>query len=199
MTGGATAGTDGRVARGQRTQSAIVAATVALIEAGDPAPTARRIAARAGVSERALFVHFLDLEALHAAVAEGHRAMVVAGLRAIDPTLPLAVRLHRFSAQRSAVLERITPLRRVALRYEQGSPALQVSRRRWTALRRAEVSRVFAAELRAAGRPQATLAAAQAVSGWGAWDELRTVEGLSVRQAAAAMELALERLLRPAR
>jgi len=100
--------------------------------------------------------------------------MVVAGLRAIDPTLPFPVRLHRFSEQRSAVLERITPLRRVALRYEQGSPALRVSRRRRTALRRAEVSRVFAAELRAAGRPQATLAA-------------------------AAMELALERLLLPAR
>ena len=49
MTAVVAAATDGRVARGRRTHSAIVAATVALIEAGDPAPTSRRIAARAGV------------------------------------------------------------------------------------------------------------------------------------------------------
>jgi AcrR family transcriptional regulator len=190
---------DGRVARGCRTRSAIVAATVELIEGGDPAPTSRRIAARAGVSERAIFLHFPDLETLHAAVAEGHLAMVTAGVVVVDPSLPFAERLHRFTEQRTQVLERITPLRRVALRYEQGSAALQASRRRWATLGRDEVSRVFAVELRAVQRPEATLAAAQAVTGWGAWDELRTAQGLSVAEAAAAMELALERVLLPGR
>ncbi|MGO8687661.1 MAG: TetR/AcrR family transcriptional regulator [Candidatus Dormibacteria bacterium] len=185
---------DARVARGRRTRDAIVAATLALIETGDAAPTARRIAARAGVSERALFVHFPDLEALHAAVAEGHLAMVTAGAVEVDPRLPLPLRLGRFCGQRAALLERVTPLRRVALR-RQGSAALRESRRRWSALARQEVSRVFAAELRATSRPQVTLAAAQAVTGWGAWDELRTEQELSVEGAAAAMELALERVL----
>ena len=186
---------DGRVARGRRTRSAIAAATVELIEEGDPAPTARRIAARAGVSERALFLHFADLEALHAAVAEGHLAMVTAGLHEVDPGLAFPVRLRRFTEQRAGVLERVTPLRRVALRYEQGSPALQASRLRWSGLARRELTRVFAAELRRAGRPLSTLAAAQAVTGWGAWDELRTAEGLSIPEATAAMELALRRVL----
>ena len=72
---------------------------------------------------------------------------------------------------------------------------LQASRRRWSALARQEVSRAFAAELRATPRPQLTLSAALAVTGWGAWDELRNEQGLSVEEAAAAMELALERVL----
>jgi AcrR family transcriptional regulator len=192
----AMAGTqDGRVARGRRTRSAIVAATIALIEAGDAAPTARRIAARAGVSERALFLHFPDLESVHAAVAEGFLELATARVVAVDSRLPLPLRLGRFCGQRAALLERITPLRHVALRYEQGSPALKASRRRWSALTRHEVSRVFAAEVRVTPRPQVTLAAAQAVTGWGAWDELRTEQGLSVEDAAAVMELALERVL----
>jgi AcrR family transcriptional regulator len=186
---------DGRIARGRRTRSAIVAAAVALIEAGDAAPTARRIAASAGVSERALFLHFPDLESLHAAVAEGFLEQAVAPVAALDPRLPLPLRLGRFCGRRAVLLERITPLRRVALRYEQGSPALQASRRRWAALARQELSRVFAAELRATPRSQLTLSAALAVTGWGAWDELRSEQGLSVEAAAAAMELALERVL----
>jgi AcrR family transcriptional regulator len=191
------AATDGRVARGRRTQSAIVVATLALIEAGDPAPTSRRIAARAGVSERALFLHFPDLETLHAAVAEGHLATVTASLSPIDPSLPFAVRLCRFSEQRSVVLERITPLRRVALRYGEGSQALKASRRRWSRLAGEEVAAVFGSEIRGAASPAVTLAAAQMVTGWGAWDELRIVQGLSVCEAIAAQELALERVLAP--
>jgi len=186
---------DGRIARGRRTRSAIVAATLALVEAGDAAPTARRIAATAGVSERALFLHFPDIESLHAAVAEGFLELAVARLVTVDPRLPLPLRLGRFCGQRAVLLERITPLRLLALRYEEGSSALQASRRRWSALARQELSRAFASELHATSRPPLTLAAALAVTGWGAWDELRTAQGLSVEGAAAAMELGLERVL----
>jgi AcrR family transcriptional regulator len=188
-------GGDGRVARGRRTRSAIVAATLALVDAGDAAPTARRIAARAGVSERAFYLHFPDLESVHAAVAESFLGLAAAGVVAVDPGLPLPLRLGRFCGQRAALLERITPLRRVAQRYEQGSPALQAGRRRWSALSRREISRVFAAELRARPRPQLTLSAALAATGWGAWDDLRTEQGLAVEEAATAMELALQRVL----
>ena len=198
MTAMVVAATDGRVARGRRTHSAIVAAAVALIEAGDPAPTSRRIAARAGVSERALFLHFPDLETLHAAVAEGHLAIVTGGWTAVDPGLAFPVRLRLFTQQRAGTLERITPLRRVALRYEQGSPALQASRRRWNRLAGEEVAAVFGPEIRGAARPAVTLAAAQMVTGWGAWDELRIAQGRSVREATAALELALDRVLTPA-
>ena len=197
MTAMVVAGTDGRVARGHRTHSAIVAATIALIEAGDPAPTSRRIAARAGVSERALFLHFPDLETLHAAVAEGHLAMVTAGWRGVDPGLAFPVRLRRFTEQRARTLERISPLRRAALRYEQGSPALQASRRRWNRLASEEVAAVFGSEIRGAASPALTLAAAQMTTGWAAWDELRIAQGLSVPEATGVVELALQRVLTP--
>jgi AcrR family transcriptional regulator len=186
---------DGRAARSRRTRLAIVDAAIRLIEAGDVAPTARAMAEEAGVSERTLFVHFADLEELHAATAERHLQAEVLAHRPIDPHLPLADRLRSFTRQRGRALERMTPLRLVALRFEQGSPALQRSRLRWAALARSELQSAFAGELRAADHPRATLAAAQAATSWAAWDQLRTAQGLSPGAASAAMRLALERIL----
>ena len=58
---------DGRTARSERTRNAIVDAHVSLIGDGDLRPTADRIAKLAGVSLRALWSHFADMEALFAA------------------------------------------------------------------------------------------------------------------------------------
>src|SRR5207237_3021031 len=103
----------------------------------------------------------------------------------------------RFVARRSRVLERMTPLRLVALHYERDSPALQRSRRRWATLARGDLERTFERELwtTPVAQRRITIAAAQAATSWSAWDELRTIEGLSARAAAAAMELALGRIV----
>lgn len=58
---------DGRTLRAERTRAAIIDAHMALMLEGDPQPTARRVAERAGVSLRTLWGHFADLEALFAA------------------------------------------------------------------------------------------------------------------------------------
>lgn len=174
-----------------------MAALIELVRATGRAPTSRSIAERAGISERTLFQHFPDLESLHAAVADWHIESVRQDHVRIDPSLPLSERVRRFVNRRAAVLERMTPLRRVALRYETDSPALQASRRRWAELARRDFARVFAAELPTGrGRLRSTVVAAgQAATSWSAWEELRTVEGLSTAAAAAAMELVLLRLL----
>jgi hypothetical protein len=57
---------DGRTARSERTRNAIVDAHLQLIREGDLRPTADRIAKQAGVSLRALWSHFADMEALFA-------------------------------------------------------------------------------------------------------------------------------------
>ncbi len=56
--------TDGRVARGERTREAIVAAHTALLREGVLKPTGQAIADRAGVSVRTLWANFKDFEAL---------------------------------------------------------------------------------------------------------------------------------------
>ena len=71
---------DGRTARATRTRSAIVDAHLALISEGDLKPTGERIAERAGVSLRALWANFKDMEALFA--ASGERLLQAAGRRA---------------------------------------------------------------------------------------------------------------------
>jgi AcrR family transcriptional regulator len=186
---------DGRTERANRTKARIVAATIGLIESGDSAPTSRRIAERARVSERTIFQHFPDLEALHAAIAEHHIDAVTRQHRLVSPTLPLPARVREFTRQRGRILEEMTALRRAALRYEAGSRALQQSRLRWTALARSELIQTFGSALSCADNPKATLSAAQAVTGWAYWDELRTAEGLRPDAASRVMATALLRLL----
>ena len=55
---------DGRTVRAERTRQALVDALLGLLDAGVLSPTAAAIAQRAGVSERSLFQHFPDREAL---------------------------------------------------------------------------------------------------------------------------------------
>ena len=58
------AGGDGRASRAARTRIAVVDALLALNEKGNLRPTAREIAAEAGVSLRSIYVHFDDVESL---------------------------------------------------------------------------------------------------------------------------------------
>ena len=55
---------DGRTVRAERTREAVVTALLALLEEGELSPTAERVAERAHVSERSIFQHFGDREAL---------------------------------------------------------------------------------------------------------------------------------------
>ena len=64
---------DGRTARAERTREKVVDAVLELLDGGDVRPTAERIAKRAGVSERTVFQHFADREALFGAVGDARR------------------------------------------------------------------------------------------------------------------------------
>jgi len=60
---------DGRRLRAERGRAAVVAATLRLIDEGDPLPSYAAVAAAAGLSERTVFRYFPDREALFGAVA----------------------------------------------------------------------------------------------------------------------------------
>src|SRR5258706_16285421 len=96
---------DGRTARAERTRSAIVEAHLTLIGEGDLKPTGERIAERAGVSLRALWANFKDMEALFGASGQRLSQRQDAQFTPIPPTPPRAPRIAGFPRPRAPLPE----------------------------------------------------------------------------------------------
>jgi TetR/AcrR family transcriptional regulator, regulator of autoinduction and epiphytic fitness len=120
---------------------------IALLEEGDESPTARRIAARAGVSLRLVFHHFDDVEALLrtavAVQAERHWLNV----RPIPSELDLSSRVRALVRQRVELYETIGPVRRTAAAIERSSPTVAAELSRSRLLLRRQLEETFAPEL----------------------------------------------------
>ena len=184
---------DGRTARSERTRNAIVDAHVKLITDGDLRPTADRIAKLAGVSLRALWSHFADMEALFAASGERILQSRDAAFQPIAPELPLAERIDAYTRQRARLLEQIAPAAKAAALKEPFSPALQRYRRLHTERVRDELRTLFATEI---GDDPELLAAVTAVSMWPTWETLRSAMDLDVETARRTMVRTITALLR---
>jgi AcrR family transcriptional regulator len=187
---------DGRTARAIRTREAIVDAAIALVEEGDVRPTAPRVADRAEVSVRSVFQHFDDLESLYAAVAERLLVKVAGLVSPIDPTLPLAARIERFVAQRSRLLEAISPIRRAANVHAPFSKEITQRLQDGHAFFTAEVEQVFSPELDRAGDDRDVLLDSIAlVLSWPSWETLRTLDGSTQARGRRVLERTLTALL----
>lgn len=187
---------DGRTARAARTRAAIVDALLTLLDEGDLQPTATRIAERAGISQRLIYHHFGDLEALYRAAAERQLERIASLVQHIPPDLPFEERLERFVIERTRVLERMTPVRRASLLQEPFSPELRRARALFNQLGEDRIVTVFQCELDRLDDTQraSTIAALAAAGGWNCWDALRST-GRTVEQARAAMKLLFSRVL----
>ena len=183
---------DGRTARSERTRNAIVDAHVSLITEGDLRPTADRIAKLAGVSLRALWSHFADMEALFAASGERILERRDASFAPISPDLPRTDRITAYCHQRARLLEQIAPAAKASALKEPFSPALQRSRKLHVQRVRDELEALFAAEI---GADEELLNALTAVSMWNHWDTLRTPLDLSPEEARAALVRTVTALL----
>ena len=188
--------TDGRVARGQRTRAAIVVAFLDLLSEGVPSPTARDIAARAGVSVRSIFQHFDDLEALRTDVVHLQGERIAPLIDGLDQSGPLGARIAALVTQRRTLYEHIAPLRRSIARVER-TGAVQAGIEEMHDRLRRQLEAQFAAELQGMPRAQATavLAAADAVTSFEAWDQLRSIQRLTPDASTRALRAALAGLL----
>lgn len=197
MPGSGPAPEDGRTARTRRTREAVVDALLALLEEGDPAPTAQRVAQRAGVALRTVYVQFSDMETLWAAA--GRRELVrIGGLsEPVSPDLDLPDRIEGFSRSRSRTLEALLPVMRATRPREPSSPQLMRNRALFIAAGDDEAARVFAPELDALppSARASVLDVLYLVSSAPAWESLRHDRGLSVDEARAAICDALSALL----
>jgi AcrR family transcriptional regulator len=192
---------DRREMRAQRTRTAVAAALLDLLEAGVIEPTARQIAAEAKVSERLVFHHFADLEALYATAAELQMMRMMPLIRPVDPTLPFEQRLGEFVARRGQLFERVTPVRRAALRREPFSPELAQRIKAEHELSRNMAWVVFSREM-ARLSPEAsseTLPALSWAASWETWDYLRKREQLSVDAVSSIVARIIRTLLEDGR
>jgi TetR/AcrR family transcriptional regulator, regulator of autoinduction and epiphytic fitness len=178
------AGGDGRASRAARTRIAVVDALLALNEKGNLRPTAREIAAEAGVSLRSIYVHFDDVESLLVAAAIRHSEYLISLARPVPTEGPLAGRVAALVANRRTLYEAGSGVRRAAMAQEPFSPALQRALEAGRKAARAEVDHVFATEIAAAGMHGARLRQALTLAlGSASWDVMRRYQKLTVDEA----------------
>jgi AcrR family transcriptional regulator len=187
---------DGRTARAERTRRAIVDAHLELLNEGDLRPTGERIAERAGVSLRALWTNFKDMERLFAATGERLMERQEAEFRPVPADLPLPRRVAEFCRQRARLLELIGPAARAARIREPFSAQLRRNRSWYIATVRAEIETLFAAELDAAGEGRTELLDAFIITCTSSpWSMLRDDLGMTVDQATGVMARTVGALL----
>lgn len=188
---------DGRTARARRTLRIISDAHIGLINDGELKPSAKQIAARAGVSVRALWDHYKDMEALMANTAARQLTEQDEAFKPVPVELPLAERVAAYSSQRAAVLEAIAPLARAADLQRPFSAVLQQNLQENLKRIRNDVERLFDLELAGldpARRTRMVLSICTAAD-WATWKLLRDSLGQSVEQARAVVENTLTALL----
>jgi TetR/AcrR family transcriptional regulator of autoinduction and epiphytic fitness len=182
--------TDGRTLRAQRTRQAIIDAHMALMLEGDLQPTAGRVAERAGVSLRALWSHFKDLESLFGAAGEKALEIQFAEYHPIDADLPLPERVDQFCMQRARMLDVIAGASRAAQIRLPFSKQLHANRVRHNIRLRQEIEDLFATEIArapdAATRDKLVTALLSATT-WSSWMGCRDDLTLSFDEAVDVM------------
>ena len=188
---------DGRQERATRTRLSIIDALLDLIVEGDLSPTARQIAVRAGVSERSVFQHFVDLESLHRAVAERQLERTLSMVEEIPSILSFHERVEKFIDQRGRILEALTPVRRAALAIEPHSQEIRRSRDLFYSLAKEQIEKVFQLEIESSIETdkESFISALDLVCSWNSWEYLR-VQGHSIVGSKAVMKRALLALLK---
>ncbi|GAA2325001.1 TetR/AcrR family transcriptional regulator [Streptomyces kunmingensis] len=181
----------------ERTRAVLLDALLELIAEGAGEPTRKAIAERAGVSERSVFVHFADREALYVGAAERQAQRWQAFADPIPSRWDTPRKVEALLAQRSRMYELMTPIRRVGLALEPDSPGLRLVMGRGDAWFRDDLTANFPELEREPGalRPGGLLDALEAASSWAAWDHLRTRRGLTEEAARSALRRTLGALL----
>jgi AcrR family transcriptional regulator len=188
---------DGRAARKAATRAAIADALLDLITEGNLRPTAREIAARAGISLRSVYHHFDDLEDLFCVAARRQFDRIAPLLGPAIEDGDLYERAGDVLRRRAELFERLGAIRRATELQAPFSPTLQRLVVNAQTRGREELERVFAPEL-AACSPEVRarlVAAIDALTAGATWDLLRERHNLSAEDARRTMTEAVIALL----
>ncbi len=187
---------DRRLARGIRTRTIIADALIDLIDNGNPYPSTKLVAARAGVAVRTVYNHFGDVEILFRSAAGLHLARHRSMVADISPGGPVVARIGAICHQRRQLFEAIGPVLRVAHARAQGSPSLDEILIQHRSRLRRQVARTLEPELAARGsQARVVLDAVELATGWQSWSALRFEAGHSATLAEQFMVFAVVKLL----
>ncbi len=188
---------DGRHARSERTRAAVAKAMLECITAGSPRPTAEEIAAHAGVSSRAVFRHFDNLEALLEEVAQQQIKQVTQALPPIVFLGTLEQRIDALVDNSACRNELITPVRRAVFASYGVSSQFKVRHAWLSGVVRKQVKKVFSSELdHLSGNKRAVrVASIRALLSFSYWNALREHEGLSKESATQSLRDTLRAVL----
>jgi AcrR family transcriptional regulator len=183
---------DGRRRRSQASRRAIVEAMLALVRAGDVAPSAEDVAARGRVGLRTVFRHFENMETLY---REMNEVMLV-------EIMPLAARpfaaitwrgrLDELIARRAEIFERILPVKIAADIARHKSRFLERETRK---LIRAQRESLTALLPRAIRENATLLEGLDLILSFDSWRRLRLDQELAPRRAHAAIVQLVARLV----
>jgi TetR/AcrR family transcriptional regulator, regulator of autoinduction and epiphytic fitness len=190
---------DGRLLRGARTRSAIVRSYIELLGSGDPAPSAERIAHRAGVGIRTVYNQFSDLEAVRAEAGMMVWARIAEfTVRHVPDGASLDERLDLFVSMRVPLLETLAPYARSAQGHHDESGELRRQRTSLVQASKRELALAFGPEVgrRTPAERDQFLDALHALSCWPTWSAMRDELELDLGAATAVLRLTMRALLR---
>ncbi|ALC13243.1 TetR family transcriptional regulator [Sphingopyxis sp. 113P3] len=134
---------DGRRARSATSRRRIVAAMLTLIEAGDPMPSAARVAEEAGVGLRTVFRHFDDMDSLYSEISATIAERVMPIVTAPYDEADWRENLRDLTQRRIRVFETMLPFRLAANIKRYQSPFLMAEYSRVVRLERDLVLRLL--------------------------------------------------------
>ncbi|TGY87270.1 TetR/AcrR family transcriptional regulator [Marinicauda algicola] len=183
---------DGRAARRSASRAKIATAFRELVREGDPSPSAKSVADRAGVGLRTVFRCFEDLESLYREVSIALRAEFLPRARIDYSSMNRAERLHQMLTNRTTIFGDMEPFQLAAAAHRHRYESLKEDHRVLLSLERDR--------LRTAVNPDGVLAqgpfeAMCAATSFDYWRRLRIDQGLSKEDAAAAMIFAATAIL----
>ena len=187
---------DRRLARGVRTRRDIADALIDLINRGNPHPSTRLVAARAGVSLRTVYHHFGDVDILFHSAVRLHLSRHQSLVADIAPRGPTEARTRAVCHQRRQLFEAIGPVLLVAHARAQRSPGLHEVLVRHRSLLRQQLAFTLGPEIAARGsEASVVLEALEMATGWQSWNALRFEAARSASSAEQFMAFAAIRIL----
>jgi AcrR family transcriptional regulator len=183
---------DGRRRRGEDNRAKIVAAMLEIIHAGEVAPSAEQVAARADVGLRTVFRHFQDMDSLYremSGVIEGELREVVGTPFKSEAWRERVVELVE---RRGWAFEKVGPFLRASMVFRYRSKYLEVDNTRLVAALRDILKRQLPPEV---ARDQLKVEILDLLLSFEAWSRLRREQGLTPKRAQETLETAVRKLL----
>jgi AcrR family transcriptional regulator len=174
---------DGRRVRGADNRRRIVDALLKLVEGGAVSPGAEQVAAEAGVGLRTVFRHFSDMDSLYREISERMTAEIRPIFEVPSASLPELIE------RRALAFERLLPFKIAGDAHRHGSKFLTGEQQELVEAQRRALRKALPGKLE---RP--VFEALDLLLSFEAWRRLRRDQGLSAREARAAMLAGAEAL-----